>query len=486
MKFNNHFIEAFVQESKRSLRGEVRCEKIDWILYSTDASFYQIKPLGVVIPYCAEDVITTVETALAMKLPLLPRGGGTSVNGQVVGEAIIIDFSKYMNRILELNVEEGWAWVEPGLVPNTLNNYLSTYGLQFAPETATSNRATLGGMCGNNSAGARSIIYGKTIAHVLACRVVLSDGSVATFSPLGEEEIQTKSRGSSLEAQLYRKIPQIITQNQEQIIARYPKLLRRVSGYNLDALLPEFPNFSPLPDNDSRFNLAKLLVGSEGTLGIVTALKVRLIPQVKFTALGILHFQNLRESIESVNTILALNPSAVELVDEQILQPAIASRNFQSQVGFIHDNPAAILIVEFQADSQQEVTHKVEKLKQLNLGYQVTPVLDKEQQANVWAVRKAGLGMLMSVRTERKPLAFVEDPAVPLEHLPAFLDEFQQIIAAHHTTAGYYGHASVGCLHIRPALNLKDEEDIGHLKSMLEEIQRAHSCLWRFHEWGTW
>jgi FAD/FMN-containing dehydrogenase/Fe-S oxidoreductase len=470
MKFNHHVLEAFVKELEQSIRGEVRCEEIDRILYSTDASFYQIKPLGAVIPSCVEDVITTVETAKTMKLPLLPRGGGTSLAGQTVGEAMAIDFSKYMNRVLELNVEQGWAWVEPGLVPDTLNHYLETYGLQFAPETATSNRATLGGMGGNNSAGPRSIIYGKTIDHVLACRVVLSDGSVATFSPLSEEKIEAKSRGNSLEAQLYRKIPKIVAQNQEEILTRYPKLLRRVSGYNLDALVPNFPNFSPLPDGDSRFNLAKLLVGSEGTLGIVTALKVRLIPKVKVTALGIVHFHHLNQSIESVNPILELNPSAVELVDDQILQPAMRSRELQSQVGFTNGNPAAILIVEFQGESQQEVAHRVEKLNQLNLGYHVTPVLDKQGQSNVWAVRKAGLGMLMSVRTERKPLAFVEDPAVPLEHLPAFLGEFQRIIGAHHTTAGYYGHASVGCLHIRPALNLKDGEDIGHLKSMLDEI----------------
>ncbi len=463
-------MEAFVNGLKQNLRGEVRFGEMDRVLYSTDASFYQIKPIGVVIPFCEEDVIATVERTRAVKLPVLPRGGGTSLAGQTVGEAIVIDCSKYMNRVLELNLEEGWAWVEPGLVQDTFQRYLQPYGLRFAPETATSSRATLGGMCGNNSAGPRSIVYGKTIDHILACRVVLSDGSVATFSSVSEDELKAKSRGSSLEAQIYRKIPSIIEQNREEILARYPKILRRVSGYNLDALLEDFPNLSPMPDPDSKFNLAKLLVGSEGTLGVVTALKVRLISKPRATALGVVHFHDLNQSIESVNSILELNPAAVELVDDNILSPAARSRDLQDKVGFLSENPAAILIVEFHGESEKEVADRVELLKKLKLGYQVTPVLDNLEQSNVWAVRKAGLGMLMSIRNQRKPLAFVEDPAVPVERLPEFLREFQRVIAAHQTTAGYYGHASVGCLHIRPALNLKQQADIDCMKSMLHEI----------------
>ncbi|MGK7876882.1 MAG: FAD-binding and (Fe-S)-binding domain-containing protein [Xenococcaceae cyanobacterium] len=463
-------METFVNDLKQNLRGEVRFGEIDRVLYSTDASFYQIKPLGVVIPLCEDDIIATVEHTRAAKLPVLPRGGGTSLAGQTVGEAVVIDCSKYMNRVLELNLEEGWAWVEPGLVQDAFKGYLQPHGLRFAPETSTSSRATIGGMCGNNSAGPRSIVYGKTIDHILACKAVLSDGSVATFGSVSEEELKAKSRGSSLEAQIYRKIPRIVEQNREEILARYPKLLRRVSGYNLDALLFNYPNLSPMPDPDSRFNLAKLLVGSEGTLGIVTALKVRLVPNPRATALGVVHFHDVNQSIESVNSILELNPAAVELVDDNILEPAARSRNLQDKVGFLKGNPAAILIVEFHGENQKEVVARVERLEKQKHGYHVTRVLDRLEQSNVWAVRKAGLGMLMSIRNERKPLAFVEDPAVPVEHLPEFLREFQRVISAHQTTAGYYGHASVGCLHIRPALNLKQQADIDRMKSMLHEI----------------
>ena len=463
-------MEAFVNDLKQNIRGEVRFGEIDRLLYSTDASFYRIKPLGVVIPRCEEDIIATIEQTKAAKLPVLPRGGGTSLAGQTVGEGLVIDCSKYMNRVLELNVEEGWAWVEPGLVQDAFKQQLQPHGLRFAPETSTSSRATLGGMCGNNSAGALSIVYGKMIDHVLACRVVLSDGSVATFGALSEDELKAKTRGSSLEAQIYRQLPRLVEQNREEILARYPKILRRVSGYNLEALLSGYPDQSPMPDPDSRFNLAKLIVGSEGTLGTVTAIKVRLTPMPKAAGLGVVHFHDLIESIEAVPSILELKPAAVELVDDKILEPATRSLDLKDKIGFLNGNPAAVLIVAFHGECEQEVYDRVERLQQRNLGYHTTPVIDPRQQSNVWTLRKSGLGMLMSVRTERKPLAFVEDPAVPIERFPEFVREFQRVIAAHQTTAGYYGHASVGCLHIRPALNLKQRSDIDRMTSMLREI----------------
>lgn len=470
-------MEAFVKDLKQTIQGEVRFGEIDRLLYSTDASFYQIKPLGVVIPRNEADVIATVERAKAAKLPILARGGGTSLAGQTVGEGIVLDFSKYANRVLEFNLEERWAWIEPGLVQDALQKYLNPYGLRFGPETATSSRATLGGMCGNNSAGARSIVYGKAIDSILACRVVLSDGSVATFETLSQEGLQAKQQGSSLEAQIYRQIPRIVAANRDEILARYPKILRRVSGYNLDSLLPDFPNISPFPDPnaagtlcDRRFNLAKLLVGSEGTLGVVTAIKVRLVPVPQMTGLGVIHFQDLNESIDSVASILELNPSAVELVDENILSPAARSLALKDKIGFLNGEPAAILIVEFQGENEKAVCDRLERLQKLDLGYHLVQILDPVEQAKVWAVRKAGLGMLMSVRDERKPVAFVEDPAVPLERFPEFVREFQRIVASHKLTAGYYGHASVGCLHIRPALNLKQQGDIDMMKSILNEI----------------
>lgn len=474
-------MESFVQDLQQHIQGEVRFGEFDRVLYSTDASFYRIKPLGVVIPRSEEDVVTTINLTRKAKLPVLARGGGTSVSGQAVGEGVVLDFSKYMHRVLEVNLEEGWAWVEPGVVQDLLKKLLRPDGVYFGPETATSSRATLGGMTANNAAGPRSIVHGKTVDHILECRAVLADGSVCTFGPLDEEERTARARGSTLEAQLYRQIPRILTQYHTEILERYPRILRRVSGYNLDALTPEFPDPSPLPNPDRRFNLAKLLVGSEGTLAVLTALKVRLIPLPKATALGVVHFHSLNEAIDAVNPIVDLGPSAVELVDDQILGPALASQAFKERVGFIQGQPPAVLLVEFQGEDEGEVADRLaalqNRMRQEHLGYATTPVVSAAGQADVWNLRKAGLGMLMSVRSERKPVAFVEDPAVAVERLPEFVREFQQIVARHGTTAGYYGHASVGCLHIRPALSLKDPGDIERMHGIFREVSDLTRAL---------
>ncbi|AGY59886.1 FAD-binding and (Fe-S)-binding domain-containing protein [Gloeobacter kilaueensis] len=467
-------MQSFVEDLRRQIEGEVRFGEFDRVLYSTDASFYRIKPIGVVIPRTEADVVATVEQTRRAKLPVLARGGGTSVSGQAVGEAVVLDFSKYMHRVLELNLEEGWAWVEPGLVQDAFKKQLRPYALQFGPETATASRATLGGMAANNSAGARSVVYGKAIDHILACRAVLADGSLVTFGSVSEAERRQKAEGSSLEAQLYRQIPRIVERHKEAILERYPRVLRRVSGYNLDALVSEFADLSPMADPDRRFNLAKLLVGSEGTLGVLTAIKVRLIPLPAATALGVVHFDNLNAAVDAVSPILELGPSAVELVDHQILGPAMRSRQFQDRVGFVQGDPAALLIVEFQGEKQQELAGRLEALRQRlgreRLGYALTDVFGEQEQAEVWNLRKAGLGMLMSVRDERKPVAFVEDPAVPVERMPEFVRAFQKIVAEHGVRAGYYGHASVGCLHIRPALNLKDTADIERMNAIFAQV----------------
>ncbi|UFP92909.1 FAD-binding and (Fe-S)-binding domain-containing protein [Gloeobacter morelensis] len=474
-------MKTFVQDLARQIEGEIRFSEIDRALYSTDASFYRIPPIGVVIPRSQADVVATVQATRQAKLPVLARGGGTSVSGQAVGAAVVLDFSKYMHRVIEINPEEGTAWVEPGVVQDVFKQRLRPHGLQFGPETATASRATLGGMAANNSAGARSILYGKTVDHILECRAVLADGSVCHFGPLNETELVAKAQGSSLEAQLYRQIPRLIAQHREDILNGFPRLLRRVSGYNLDALLGDYPDPSPLPDPDRRFNLAKLLVGSEGTLAVLSALKVRLIPLPRATAVGVVHFAALNAAIDAVETILELAPAAVELVDDQILAPAMRARAFQDRVGFIEGDPRAVLLVEFHGENEREVAERLEalgdRLVRAHLGYAMVSVRDQTAQANVWNLRKAGLGMLMSTRAERKPLAFVEDPAVPVERLGEFVREFQRIVAAHGTHAGYYGHASVGCLHIRPALNLKDPGDIERLNAMLHEVSDLTRAL---------
>ena len=261
-------MEGLLQDLQQRIAGEVRFDAFSRMLYSTDASIYQIEPIGVVIPRHADDVAATVDVARQHGVPVLPRGGGTGLAGQTVGKAIIIDMSNYMHQILEFNTEEHWAWVQPGVVQDQFNAYLRPHGFLFGPDTSTSSRATIGGMIGNNSAGARSILYGKTIDHVLEVQVVLSDGSTAHFQPIDKSMLEHKMRGQTLEAQIYREVARIARDNRETILERYPKILRRVSGYNLDEFIGDGP-----------FNPAKMIVGSEGTLVAVTAAKMRIMPR---------------------------------------------------------------------------------------------------------------------------------------------------------------------------------------------------------------
>ncbi|GIX47015.1 MAG: oxidoreductase [Candidatus Tectimicrobiota bacterium] len=456
-------MDALVRDLQKHIAGEVRFDAFSRMLYSTDASIYQIEPLGVVIPAHADDIVATVQVAAAHGVPVLPRGGGTSLAGQTVGRAVIIDVSPRLNQVLELNPEEQWAWVQPGLVQDQFNAYLRPHGFLFGPDTATSNRATLGGMIGNNSAGARSVIYGKTVDHVLELQVVLADGSTARLQPLDKAQLEQKQRAAGLEGHIYREVVRLVEAHRDEIAERYPRLMRRVSGYNLDELVKDGP-----------FNLAKLVVGSEGTLAVVTAAKVRIMPRPRATAVLVVHFDDMIRAVEAANTILPFHPSAIELVDHQILNAARAAREFAGQLPFLQGEPEAILIVEFYGETAAEAADKVAQLtaclRRERLGYAYAPALSAQEQAAVWKMRKAGLGLLMGTRDERKPIAFVEDTAVAPEKLPEFLRRFRDIIAAYETHAGYYGHASVGCLHIRPCINLKKQEEIDKMYAMMQDI----------------
>jgi FAD/FMN-containing dehydrogenase/Fe-S oxidoreductase len=456
-------MDGFVRDLQRRIAGEVRFDALSKMLYSTDASMYQIEPLGVVIPRHADDVVAAVTVARDHGVPVLPRGGGTGLAGQTVGAALIIDMSPHMNQVLELQTDAQWAWVQPGVVQDQLNAYLRPHGFLFGPDTSTSNRATLGGMIGNNSAGSRSVLYGKTIDHVLELQVVLSDGSTAHLHPLEKAAWEQKCRGSDLEAHLYREIARIAHDNRDAIQERYPKILRRVSGYNLDEFVKEGP-----------FNLAKMVVGSEGTLAAVTAAKVRIMPRPVATAVLVIHFDDLIASVEATETILEFRPSAVEMVDREIVTAARGAKEFEGRLPFLQGDPEALVMAEFYGDTPAEVADRVAKLeaslRRERMGYAYSPALTAAAQGDVWKMRKAGLGLLMSTREARKPLAFVEDTAVAPEKLPDFLRRFRQVIAKHDTTAGYYGHASVGCLHIRPGIDLTRPSEVDKMYAMLQEI----------------
>ena len=463
MKSTSSQTRALEHELKKLVEGEVRFDAFSKILYSTDASIYQMEPIGVVIPRSKDDVLAAVDVARRAGVPILPRGGGTSLAGQTVNHAIVLDFSKYMDSLLEINADEGWARVQPGIVLDTLNGLLAPHGLKYAPDPSTSNRASVGGGIGNNSCGSHSVIYGKTSDHVLELNVVLADGSEGRFSTLSPQQLQGKLDGNGLESRIYRAISEIAQEYSDEIVARYPNIMRRVSGYNLDQFL-----------NGDDVNLSQMIVGSEGTLGVITEAKINLVPTPKATTLAIAHFNSLGEACDATPTILEHSPAAVELVGEMLLDRTRNSPSFSRRMNFVNGRPGAILVVEFTGDTEAEAADRAQKLKddlaRRRLGFDCVTILDRAGQANVWAIRKAGLGLLMSVRGDAKPIPFVEDTAVSPERLGQFVRRFDEIVGNHGTTAGYYGHASVGCLHIRPLVSLKTQQGLDTMTSIASEI----------------
>ena len=451
------------EELRKRVSGEVRFDPFSRVLYSTDASIYQMEPVGVVIPRSVEDVLAVIEIARDNRVPVLPRAGGTGLAGQSVNHAIVMDFSKYLNQVVEVNQEEQWVRVQPGIVLDQLNRYLAPYNLQYAPDPTTSNRACVGGGIGNNTCGAHSVIYGKTLDHIKEVDVVLSDAAQAHFQSLEPHELEAKLNGEGLESDIYRGVLQIARENLAEIEARYPKIMRRVSGYNLDSFLGEEP-----------VNLAKMVVGSEGTLCVVTEAKVNLVPRPTMTSLSVLHFADIFEASEATKEVLKHGPSSVEVLDKMVLDRSRESMGQSRNLAFVQGNPGAMLLVEFYGESEAELTAKMEHLRDdmahRRLGYACVNLLDRADQDMVWNVRKGGLGLLMSIRGDAKPIPFVEDPAVDPENLGEFVRRFDEVVRNHDTQAGYYGHASVGCLHIRPLISLKSADGIEKMLSIGEEI----------------
>ncbi|MDE0014350.1 MAG: FAD-binding protein [Candidatus Poribacteria bacterium] len=478
---NTSISETLEQQLSDTLAGEVRFDLYSKALYSTDASLYQIQPIGVVIPKNKQDIIRTVQIASEHKVPILPRGGGTSLAGQSVGEAIVLDMSKYMNQLLEVNVAEHWARVQPGIVLDELNHKLKPHGLMYAPDVATSSRANVGGTIGNNSAGSHSLIYGKTIDHVMSIDLVLSNADEITAAPISLQELETKKQGDTLEANIYRELCRISADNEAEIRKRYPRILRRVAGYNLDEFITDAGSKEVTPyrrdgcDENHPFSLTKILIGSEGTLATTVEATVNLVPIPKLTALCVVHFESLITSMEAMQPILECNPTAVELIDKTILDMARGSLEFSRLTTFIQGEPAALLAVEFYGETQAELESQLDRLektlKSTGFGYAFVRCLTAEEKSRVWETRKAGLGLLMGMTGDPKPVGFVEDAAVPIENLPEYVRRFDKIVTSHDTTAAYYAHASVGLLHNRPIVNLKSETDIQKMHNIAREVR---------------
>ncbi|HEX3703238.1 MAG TPA: FAD-linked oxidase C-terminal domain-containing protein [Vicinamibacterales bacterium] len=453
------------QDLEEQIEGEVRFDRASRALYATDASVYQIEPAGVVIVRSREDVVRVVRIAGRHACPITARGGGTSQAGQAIGRGLQLDTSKYFNRVLEVNVAGRWARVEPGVVLDVLNAQLRPHGLRFAPDVSTASRATVGGMIANNSSGARSVIYGKTIDHVLDLHVVLADGEVAHFRPLDPSEAAAASMGDSLQANVYRTVRQVATDCAREVERRFPKVLRRVGGYNLD----EFT------DPHRPFNLAKLIVGSEGTLGLIVEARLNLVPLPAAKAVLTIEFEHLLDALSAAPAILRHGPSAVEVMDRFILDHARESPVLDALRRSILDtDPGALLCVELYADRADDLPPRLEALERAladaNIRCHCRRALTADAQSRIWSLREAALGLSMAMKGDAKLLSFVEDTAVAPEKLRDYIERFLQIVRAHGTVAGVYAHASVGCLHVRPVVNLKTAEGVQRFEAIARDI----------------
>jgi FAD/FMN-containing dehydrogenase/Fe-S oxidoreductase len=457
--------DALRLDLEQHISGEVRFDRVSRALYSTDASVYQIEPLGVVVPRTPEDVVRAIEIAGRHRASVTARGGGTSQAGQAIGAGIQLDVSKYLNRVLEVNAAERWAWIEPGVVLDELNAQLKSLGLRFAPDISTASRATVGGMIANNSSGARSVMYGKTIDHVLELRMVLSDGSRAHFRPLDASALAAACDGTTLEASCYRTVRDVAAAQRGEIDRRFPKVLRRVGGYNLDEFV------DPLKP----FNLAKMIVGSEGTLGLVVAAKINLVPLPAAKAVLTIEFDELLDALAATPLVLRHRPSAVEVMDRFILDHAKESPALDAlRRSILLRDPGALLCVELYADRPEDLPPRLYALEAelAASGYpchwkRATALADQQR---IWSFREASLGLSMAMKGDDKSLSFVEDTAVAPEKLRDYIARFLQIIRDHDTVAGVYAHASVGCLHVRPVVNLKTADGVKKFESIANAV----------------
>lgn len=464
-------------ELGQAVDGQVLFDAFSRGRYATDASHYQIEPLGVVVPQTVSDVEQTLAIARKRDVPVLMRGGGTSQCGQTVGEAVVVDTSKHLNRLLHLDTTARTAVVEPGIVLDRLNAKLRPHGLWFPVDVSTSSRATIGGMTGNNSCGSRSIRYGTMRDNVGAIEGLLADGSNMRFERVSDNAANAGLSASHSE--LVRNLLALGREHESLIKTRFPDLMRRVGGYNVDALMPHGPGRGSWDNQtvhaaETQPNLAHLLIGSEGTLAVSTAIELKLQPIPVNKTLGVCHFPRFYDAMDAAQHIVKLGPVAVELVDRTMIGLSRAIPMFADTVNeFVQGEPDAILLVEFAESSQDENLSRLQQLVELmgELGFAggVVEAIDGNFQKNIWEVRKSGLNIMMSMRGDGKPISFIEDCAVRLEDLAEYTARLTEVFHQHGTEGTWYAHASVGCLHVRPILNLKQSKGAQQLRDIAEE-----------------
>ncbi|MGI8580876.1 MAG: FAD-binding and (Fe-S)-binding domain-containing protein [Chitinophagaceae bacterium] len=463
-----------LKELSDQLEGELYVDDTTKILYATDASAYREIPLAVAIPKSVGDLKKLIVFARANQTSLIPRTAGTSLAGQVVGNGIIVDVSKKFTQIIELNKEEHWVRVQPGVIRDELNMFLKPHGLFFGPETSTANRAMMGGMVGNNSCGSNSIVYRSTREHLLEVNALLSDGSETTFKALSIEEFHEKCEGNDLEANIYKTVRGLLSNydNQQEIRKEFPKktVERRNTGYAVDVLLES----SPFTAGGEDFNFCKLIAGSEGTLAFITEIKLNVVPlPLKETGLLCVHFNSINESLRANLIALKYNPSASELIDNYILQ--CTKDNIEQRLNrfFVQGDPGAILVIEFTAANRQEIINKATEceieMRAAGLGYHF-PLLFADDCKKIWILRKAGLGLLGNLPGDEKAVPVIEDTAVDVNDLPNYIADFNKILEKYDLHAVHYAHAGSGEIHLRPIINLKTTEGNHLFRIIAEEI----------------
>ena len=463
----------FLYELKKHFAGDLRLDPASRALYSTDASMYQIEPLGVAIPKTQDDLQSAVELAAKYRVPILPRGSGSSLGGQAIGEALILDCSRYLDSVLEIDSNSCTATVEPGVVLADLNRAAAKFGLMFGPDPASAERATMGGVISNNATGAHSILYGMTADHLISADVILADGSLVTWGEIGKDELgrMLALRESGVHGALISAALEIREKYADAIKQYFPKSWRNSAGYRINYLLPfsstkplqwvgDYPNIHP-----SSFSLHPLLAGSEGTLAVMRRATINLVQKPKHTILGVLAYNSIVDACDDVPRLLGFKPSAIELVPQMIIRLARGVPAYARQMGWMTGDPAAVLVVEFSGDQPSALREAVRRL-----GDVIVIAESPEEQSRVWNVRKMGLGILDSRPQPARPAAFIEDCAVPVERLGEFVREIERILSEHNTVGGIYAHASAGCLHIRPILDLQQGEGVRALRSIAEQV----------------
>ncbi|MCY7421609.1 MAG: FAD-binding protein, partial [Chitinophagaceae bacterium] len=467
-------MKAALQQLKNNLEGELFDDKETRILYATDASAYREMPLAVAIPSSVSDLKKLIAFARVNKTSLIPRTAGTSLAGQVVGSGIVVDVSKNFTSILELDTENKWVRVQPGVIRDELNMYLQTHGLFFGPETSTANRAMMGGMVGNNSCGSNSVIYRSTREHLLEVKALLSDGSEVEFKSLNLDEFHEQCEGQTLEANIYKTVRSLLSDynNQQEIRTQFPKksVERRNTGYAVDILLDS----APFSAGGEDFNFCKLIAGSEGTLAFITEIKLNVVPlPLKDAGLLCVHFNSIDEALRANLIALKYNPSASELIDHYILECTKDNIEQIQNRFFVQGDPGAILVIEYVRKSKDEViavAGQVEaEMRAAGLGYHF-PLLFGNDTKKIWTLRKAGLGLLSNLPGDAKAVPVIEDTAVDVQDLPAYIRDFNVILEKHGLHSVHYAHAGSGEIHLRPIINLKTVEGNKQFRVIAEEI----------------